>query len=321
MIFNNSTSSNTTSICASLFSGRRYLDEIQINILISFNAVIMISNLVANLAVVYALLSTKQLRNVSMRLILYLSISDCSLAFIGQPLFIVMMTEYLDSSNCTFETVIQVVIVSSAHISGYIIILIAWDRYVRMKYLQSNSVVIKSWKVHVSVVIVLFLSFLEGVIHAIGTTLEVFADMNIVQAITDILLMFVVFVAYMKTIIVIKKQKNDVNNHHDVLVNLDHVITRLVSKMIVAGVVCYVPYIALTILRPSIIDKANVENRKWLHFALFLSYELIFSNASANALIFLSSNKKSRSKLIQEGATKLRIVRSSVVIRSVNSNI
>ena len=93
-----------------------------------------------------------------------------------------------------------------------------------MKYLKIYTEVIQSWKVHVSVAIVIFLSFLQGIIHTIGTLLNIFDYVNITVVIIDSLLILTVFVAYYMAITVVKKQKRDVEDCH-VLDDLEEVVT------------------------------------------------------------------------------------------------
>ena len=317
--FNMRSLSNATYICESIFSGRRYLNKTQINLLIAINIILMVVNLVANSSVVYALASTKQLHNVSIRLVLFLSISDCCLALIAQPLFVVMLTRYSNSSNCMFETVVEFLIVFSVHIPGFLIVLIACDRYVRMKYVKRYSLLIESWKVHTCIAMVIFLSFIEGIVYAIGTQLNVFAQVNTLVLIADTLMILSIMAAYVLTIRVVKKQRSQLANRR-VLDNVDQIISGLATKIIIAVTMFYVPYVGFAMTRPSLIDQTTGEKREWLSFVMFITYELIFANSIANAVIFLNLNKKSRNRLFDIGITRLSVILDSVRPRSFNKS-
>ena len=91
----------------------------------------------------------------------------------------------------------------------------------------------------------------------------------------------------------------------------------MVLNICIAIAIFYGPYVGLTMVRPSLIDKTIGEKRKWLYFAQFMSYELILANSFANAVIFLSLDKKSRNKLIQKATSTLRSVRDNVRMRSI----
>ena len=314
MIHNNITTWNTT--CESMNSGRKYLSSPQSNVLIAFNTVIMMLSLFANLSVVYSITATNQIRIVSMRLILYLSISDCCLAVIFQPLFVVMLTVYSDSSNCTFEYTLQFIHISVAHIPAYIIFVITFERLFRMRNLKRVAVVLPYWKVHLAVAIAIFVALLHGIFYVIGTRLHVFAKVSLVAIIIDIFLLLVVFLAYFMMIFIVKKQKSEVARRQ-VLNNVDQLITRLATKILITVACCYFPYVTLTFLRSIFIDKTTGETRKWLHFALLLSYILTFTNSFANAIIFLNLNKKAREKLICRSTLTLHSI--SGRIRSANT--
>ena len=307
MALNNSISPSSTLICESLYSGRKYLSGTQIKLLIGINLIIMVLNLIANSFIVYVLVSTKQLHNISIRLILYLSISDCFLALIDQPLFVVMVTVYSDSSNCTFETIVQFIFVFTKHLSGYIIVLIAYDRYLRMKHLKRYCTLAHNWKVRFAVGTVICFALLQGVIQTIATELNVFAQINIIVAVIDGLVIFAVFIGYIMTITVVKKHKEN-SICSDVLNNADQIVTRTASRIIIAVIIFYIPYLILHVLRHSIIDERTWKKRRWLNFTLFVCYELIFANSFANAVIFLNINRKSRSRLARVGISKLSLV-------------
>lgn len=304
MMENIDNTTTVTFICQSLYSGRSYLSKGQITSLLIVNVVIMISNFTANSFIVYALACTRQLKNISLRLILYLSISDCCLALIDQPLFIVMITVYLNDSNCTFETVAQFIFVFTKHMTGYTIVLITYDRYRRMKYLKSYFKLTKTWKIRTAVIGIIFMSLMQGVLHVIGIRSNLFDHIKLGVAIIDAVIICCLFAAYIMTIIIVKKRKKD-SASIQVLFNLDQVITKSATRISLAVALFYIPYICFTILRSSLLDQSGVREHEWLNFSTFVAYELIFANSFANAVIFLVLNRKSKKKITRIGISAI----------------
>ena len=297
----NTSVTNRSNVCDSLYSGKQFLTHIHINILISSNVILMVCNVAANSAVIYMLVSKKLLKKLSMKLILYLSISDCIVAAFTQPLFILMLARFSIRLNCTFDIIAQFVIVFTKHISGYIIALIGYDRYCKMKYLNRYPEVVRSWKVHGAVLTVILLSFLQGVAYAVGTYLDVFEVVYLIAVSTDVCVIICVFVAYILTVGIVKKHRR-LSVNRKILLRADQSTTSMASRILLAVLLFYVPYIIMGTLRPSI--KSTGKKRQNFNFALFMSYELVFVSSFANAVIFLTLHLKCPCKFSSVDKTK-----------------
>lgn len=281
--------------CESLYDGKQYLTVTHKYILVSFNTVVMLLNIVANSTVIHVLLKKKLLGNLSMRLILYLGISDCCVALIAQPVYNVMLIEYSSTVDCTFDTIAQFITILLMHVSGYIIILIGYDRYCRMKYLNRYSEVIKLWKINAAMAIIILLSLMQGLLGAFGTHTDVFEKVNLIVVSIDMVIILLIFLIYIMTIMVVRKHKSTTINK-DILRNIDRSVTSMSARILVALVVLYTPYLATTVMHHSLIDKSQGKKRQDLNFALFAGYELICVNSFANAVIFLTLHKQYRFK-------------------------
>ena len=88
-------------------------------------SVIMILTCVINTTIIYVLISMKQTRNPSMRLILFLSISGLSLGLLGEPLLVALLSR---NFPCGFHSLVEFLTVTSAHMSAYVTGCIGYDR-------------------------------------------------------------------------------------------------------------------------------------------------------------------------------------------------
>ena len=283
----NNAFANHSHVCESLYSGKIFLNDIHVIVLIGFNIFVMALNVASNSAVIYILVSRKLLHNVSMRLILYLSVSDCVIATITQPLFILMLAKFSIHKNCTFDMIAQFIFVFTKHLSGYIIAVIAGDRYCKMRYLNRYFEVAQSWRLHGAVLIAILLSFLQGILRGVGTMLNHFEIVDRIALAIDLCVVLAVFLTYTQTVRVVRKHSNLTVNK-TMINNVDQRVTSMASRILLALVLFYMPYVIMAALRPVIIDNSSGERLQNLHFVLFLTYELIFVNSFANAIIFLT---------------------------------
>ena len=171
-----SVNTTTTLTCEnSYFHARTHLNNAHREALAVFMLVSMLLNLILSSSVMYALVKTGQVRNASMRLIFLLCISDCCLALFGQPLFVVLLLSNnynnitaVATQSCNFASALVFFIRFCAHNSAYIIGLIGYDRYLRMKYLNLYQTVVKPWKLYFATILLIFLSLLQTTMDVVG---------------------------------------------------------------------------------------------------------------------------------------------------------
>ena len=105
--------------CLSTYSGRVYMTNYQRYILVATDVIVMILNFAANSSVIIVLVMRKFIRNTSLILLFFLSISDTCLALITQTLFAILIGKYSEKSYCTFEMIVQFFAILLTHTSVY----------------------------------------------------------------------------------------------------------------------------------------------------------------------------------------------------------
>lgn len=266
---------------------------LQLRILITLNAVTMVLILLFNSAILYGIRSTKESNSVAMRIIQYLSMSDCGVALIVQPTLITKLS--LEVTSCSIETVIQFLQLTVPHIPAYIAILMAYERYHQMKNITNSNQSVEIRQINIGIVFIVFTSFLHGILYAFASYVYIFYYVSVAAVILDTVLLSFVFIAYFLTISTVKKQKDNAR-YKDILVFAQSVVTRLASKILISIVFLYFPYIALTIMRPFLMDDKDTSGRikGWFFFALDFSYFLVASMSVVNPVTILSINRKIR---------------------------
>lgn len=290
----NNSANNLTLICESYYYGKFVLKDTQKYILFILDVVIMLLNVSFNSAVIYALISTHQLINISMKLILYLSISDFCIGVFIQPLFLAMLTDIFfkyENFDCHMDKAVYIVAVFLQHISGYIIALLGYDRYLRMKYLTQYSIFVKKWRLSSGMVGVLFLSFLQSVIHFLGLALRRSSEAGILSLLLDVTVLVSTYAVYILTVRIVRMHRKDSANR-DTLCVVDNTISSVATKVLFGLTVCYIPYLLFIMVKSPFGDQDQL-----LNFILCVTYELTFANSFVNAFIFVTCNRRCRLKI------------------------
>ena len=294
----NNTTLSKVSKCLSGYSGKIFITDNQRYFLIAFDLLLLILNFMANSGVVIALVMAKFMRNTSLILLFLLSISDIFLALITQTLFAILIAGYADQTYCTFEMIVQFFAIFLTHTSGYTIACIGFDRYARMRYLNRYSVVVTRRRVFTASFIIYLLSFFQGLLYVLGTKFDVFEKAKQVGLGIDFVIALFVVGIYLLTIKVVKDHRNNSKNRN-FLASIDRKIAQLSAKILLAVLMVYGAYIAISVCH-IILDKKLKGNAKaWLNFAVHFGYVLTYCNSFANAVLFLTMNKEAKPNILQ----------------------
>ena len=294
----NNTTLSKVSKCLSGYSGKMFITDNQRYFLIAFDLLVLILNFIANSGVIIALVMAKFMRNTSLILLFLLSISDIFLASIVQPLFAILIGGYADQTYCMFEMVVQFFAIFITHTSGYTIACIGFDRYARMRYLNRYSLVVTRRRVFTASFIIYLLSFFQGMLYALGTKFDVFQKTKQIGVGIDFTIALFVVGIYLLTIKVVKEHRNNSKNRN-FLASTDRKITQLAAKILLAVLIFYGAYIAISVGH-IILDKKLKGNAKaWLNFAVHCGYVLTYCNSFTNAVLFLTMNKEAKPNILQ----------------------
>lgn len=122
---------NKTSInCHSTILKVSFITQEQLAVLNAENLVFMLGNLISNAFVIFILNKTKQIANITYKLIFMLSVSDLMGELFAQTLLKAMF--YVQS--CLVVHVFIFVSAFALHLSVYIVAIIGVDRYLRIKH-------------------------------------------------------------------------------------------------------------------------------------------------------------------------------------------
>ena len=158
-------------ICTTLPDNYNLLNRREKIFLLYVNLVIGFINLFANTLTIYAITITRQYRTQSIKLTLFLSISDLFIALVSQTLFAYQMTNHT-ITGCLNLMFVQIGETLFINFSANTLGLLIFDRFIRIKYPTRYSELITINKVNLAISIVAVISLLECLIIFIGTLLK-----------------------------------------------------------------------------------------------------------------------------------------------------
>ena len=237
----------TTKHCFSMEMKILVFTSWQVTVLTVGNTVLMIGNVVTNTLAMYVLIKTKQIKNITCKLIFMLSLLDLMVSIFAQNL----LTAVLYVRNCLLIVAQAAVSVFLTHFSVYIIAMIGMDRYVRIKhYLNFKAI----WTTR-TVVIILFIGFclalFQAVIITIGFLLWKWKIVTPIHLSVDIIIIGVTILLQIKTICTSNAIFNKTEMVNSEMVNKR--ITKLSIRIILLLCFFTLPYfIVYNIIRPRI---------------------------------------------------------------------
>ena len=282
--------------CQNTFSNKIYLTDYQRFIIIALNVLLMILNLLANSAVLIILILSHFCQNTSYILLFYLSFSDCLSSLVAQPIYLALIVQYFDQSNCTVEIIANFFGIVLSHTSAYGIATIAFDRYMRMRYLNRYQYVVNKQRVIITCCIITSVSICDGLIYSLGTKFSVFYISTTIVKVIDFFVFTSIVVTYLLTVKIVRDHlKNSTNKR--LLQNVNRTVTKLASRMLFLLFSSFGIYTTIHVICSVYIKKVENTGKSWPNFALFCTYLIMYCNSLANAVLFLINNKKVKEKL------------------------
>ena len=257
--------------------------------------------LLSNVAVINGIFRTNQKNNVFCTLVLFLSSSDCLLAFTNQTSVVVVILK--PKINCIFQMSAQFIAVLFFSLSGYIIIATAFDKMVNInqRRLPHRSIFMKH--AYIVGLICLVLAFLTASAYTLITLYGVFNYFHPIMLIIVIICVVAIFLSYMTVYRRVHHHvKATPNLRNPNISNISGTqslpvycssSTRVIRRILIAVFIAYIPNVAVSLYWYYYwINYHPKHITAWLTFAMYLSYFLTYFNSTLNAVIFILGNKK-----------------------------
>lgn len=290
--------------------------------LTTIDVMLLVTNAVANVLVIYVLINTKQLTSVSCKFLLMLSLTDILIALFTQSLFIVVLFE----TKCRVKIASQFVSAFLSRVSSYTVAVIGVDRFIRIKYRMNYMSILTNAFATILMLLAFFLALIQATVITVGLLINKEQSVRSVgMAIDGSVVLFVLLlqVATMKIIRRINSQIRPDSSH--ILQEANKKITKLCSRIMVLLVLFITPFLIVSFIRNRIRHQLHTEQKSVLEFIFRLSMLFAYTNSLANALLFLTTNirgKKFLNKklgLTSESRSRDTVMKENRTVSNINN--
>lgn len=282
---------NHTTHCTTTFGTLSMLNEKQRLSFMIINIIIAILNVLVNVVATSIIVKTRQIKNQSIKLVFYLSISNIAFGLVGQPI-IAAILYYGTDLGCTPMRLMLFVIELFLYSSTYLTGMLGFDRFIRIRYLNSYSQVYTKFRFMLSMVLLYMLIGLQsglGVMSRFLNLSAVFITLPI-----NILVFATVAFFYGRSIFILKQHEQNVKKLTRSRKTVH--LTRLASLYIASDVIFSVPLV-LTLGVYYFLRKnplIDIELKGLLFYSCFLFF---VCHCPVNAICFLAVNRKAKSRI------------------------
>ena len=300
--------------CSEILTNRLNLTVTQNLSVFVMITIIACLTVIINLVLAVTLWKTKQL-NVSTNVYIFLlSLSDCMQGALAMPLIATGYRTYRNQEKCRLFIIAQAFSSFYTHLSGYIILLIAFDRYmyVLLDVTEHNGCFRKLKSKHGLIILrsfCFFWSITAGGFTVIENELAIRLP-TICLGIVDMLAMAIIYILYIRMYIkvwrhskasvvynkefnrrqqVVKYSKDEVQQKRKNTPRYTREVAKTIVIIMIAIAVCYLP---ATILHAYVAGIARGPISNTVQFSYHLSFPVLYLNPILNACIILYRNTR-----------------------------
>ena len=270
-------------MCFSTVLELSFLTSKQLITLLVVNIISMVVNLTANVLVIYILIKTKQLSNITFKLIFSLTTSDMLMTLTSQSLLAMILHE---KSCSTFLSVFFY------HFGSYIVALLGVDRYIRVKHYSNFRNILTTKVATILIIAIFFLASLHASMITLSSKLQEYKiSLSLYIAVDGIIVVLVAFLQ-INTI-----QTSNALHSEAAVSNSERInkkITKLSMRIMLLYSICTSPHLIMYLVRYGIENHLNDYERSVLEFALIFPMIFGLMHSLVDAILFLKTNVKAK---------------------------
>ena len=275
--------------------------------------IIDMCNIAINSFFIHSLCSLDKVRNISYTFILSVSINDVIVGLIGLVTHTVDMVRIISFKDDVLETHamhLHNVLCAAIGVSGYLVLVVAIDRFLRMRYMLKYDSMMTKKRAAMLIVTGLIPTIFEALANFVNPLNVIQPYHHITLYFVHIFAMLIAYVLYALAYFSIKKRIEDINLSldrslgHGVTKNRkspDSEFARATLLILVSITICYLP----TLLIDLYLYFLGISEQSWEYTKAWTEF-LALLNSSSNAVIFICCNRELRNyakfffKCIQE---------------------
>ena len=297
---------NTVSLdsihCYTALVWRVYLPRYQRLIVASSLGLTILPVVLTNLALSFSLYKSGEWKKKSKFFIFALGISDTLFGLVTIPNNVVLMTLFGDRRSCWFETVFMFIGQTNGHISFYMMVIIALERYLSVattlnlgithKLVRFTTFLSSTTGHRVVLAVVACCSMFHGTVacYFFGYARGSHAA-NVLMMVVRFIVLFAIYFCYFRIYLALKKY---VRIKNDLPIKRHRKTFRTIATILIIYTVCYAPFIVIDIWRAYYTFALQTAAPNALRFALALAFVFVYLNNAINAVVFLRANRKAK---------------------------
>lgn len=286
-IANLSSSNVTNYLCFYGAFDKNKLNGTQLNILLAFNIILITFTVVVNALIVVAIKKTNQARNIAIKLFCYLFTWQLFSALLLNPICIVQLI----SDTCWISKLGHLRSMTCDFISIGLMILIGFDRYIRIKYPLQHKYMITKRRIKVTIIVIVSLAIVSGIISTLSKIYNLYILQFIIMVVF-IILVCCIYVLIITTISLLKKVKKSSYIRNNGNSKIEAKMIQFIALLLVLGLLLFTPSVLIYIIQYFAgYNLAHLWMNRFM-FAKQLCYLVTYLHFSLDSILFLKYNKQ-----------------------------
>lgn len=280
---------NSTKECRTLFEKLHLLSNTALNVLLATNITVSIVNIAVNMVLIALMRATKQYTNLSLRLTMYMSISDFFVGLFSQQMLTYFIINAHSELSCEMQVMLQYFLYIFPHITGFFVGIVALDRFMRVKYTNKYSDLMTLKRQTISVIVVVILALLNCMILISGIFTGNWEVALLGIQPLDSTFLTCDIILYWRSIVLMKEhmKANSIDMKH-----FNRSISKLATIYLVLVIIFYPPYLLLDMIQV-FVNSDDTTVVFWHVMTLIW----VFLNSGVNGISFVVVNRKAQRKL------------------------
>ena len=278
-----------------------------------YNILSGVLNICGNSILIWGLCRTRQTKTISFRFIAILSSSDLVTGVVGL-VFVTLILFETFQERCWLRICVQVAIIIFNYFSAMVILLIALDRYLHMKYLEQYSFKFTKKRAYLLVTLAFALAVLISSLFALPVSPVNRGILQVACFCVGAIVVMLTLLLYRKALHRMKMNANHITRS---IINHSKALGKAAKRISICYVLLTAPVILAYIL-DGINKQVSIINPSILDHGIWFGYITFLGNGFCSSVIFISQNIPIKRVLRRAVMEKWNRIRSEVGIMDKN---
>ena len=260
--------------------------QIFITLIQIYNILIGALNISGNSTLIWALRRTRQTKSSSFQFILIMSYSDLTTGIIGL-VFLPLIFAYHHQSSCWQMLTIQFALFTCNFFSVFMLLLIALDRYLHMKYLEMYSLIVTKKRGYYAIIVSVLLAMSISAVPFLQISEQYHMLTQFISELFMSILLVSVIVMYYAALRALRRNAHQLTGS---IIDRNRSLGRAAKRISICILVLSAPLAVLVFLDnagflKTLLDAAAVNS------CILVGYATFLGNGFCSSIIFISQNR------------------------------